>query len=452
MKNLLPKQTKKYDIGSETTPWKDEFAGEIQTKKLNNKESVRSFQDGIGYLYAWGYNDSGQLGINNTISPYYTPQKVPFDGLVKYVAGTDATFILDEDNYLYSCGCNNYGQNGDGTQWGSHQKFKKISTTKWKKVVENYTSLSLGITEDGYLYGWGCNYYKLDIGFTSNSQYTPYKISNSKWNNIYFYESIHLFLDENNYLYSMGDSIYGTLLTGSTTGTQFTPLKVSDTKWKNIILEKYFIYLIDQEDSIYGCGNTQLLGLSSTSQIQYTPIKLNNTKWKLISTSWDLTLAINTDNYLYVWGSSNYSGDSENIHYTPFQIGTSKWKNIWSYNSANFAIDNDDYLYSWGYNGSGQLGQNSYSYYYYTPTKLSETKWKWIISSGIRTTYILDSNNNLYSFGNNNVGTCGDETSNNSIHLRPYKINIPKCIDIKTWCSASDAYSSFFVITDPKDA
>lgn len=88
----------------------------------------------FGDLYAWGWNNHGQLGINES-NDFSIPTLVDlFDGEtqieinVKDVAcGTKHSAILLEDNSVWTCGNNNYGQLG-------LPQINEISVTSFKKV------------------------------------------------------------------------------------------------------------------------------------------------------------------------------------------------------------------------------------------------------------------------------------------------------------------------------
>ncbi len=72
-------------------------------------------------VLAWGNNDSGQLGIGNTINqllPVDITSYLTFgigDYPVAIYAGSHNTFIITLDGYLYAFGRNLHGSLGDGT-------------------------------------------------------------------------------------------------------------------------------------------------------------------------------------------------------------------------------------------------------------------------------------------------------------------------------------------------
>ncbi len=74
-----------------------------------------------GRLYAWGYNDEGQLGNGSTIIASATPVVVSLHPGVtpEAIAGNDgAGYGIGSDGHLYAWGSDTAGQLGDGTSVG----------------------------------------------------------------------------------------------------------------------------------------------------------------------------------------------------------------------------------------------------------------------------------------------------------------------------------------------
>ncbi len=74
-----------------------------------------------GHLYAWGYNDEGQLGNGSTVIASATPAVVWLGPGVtpEAVAGNDGTgYTIGSDGHLYAWGSDTAGQLGDNTSVG----------------------------------------------------------------------------------------------------------------------------------------------------------------------------------------------------------------------------------------------------------------------------------------------------------------------------------------------
>ena len=70
-----------------------------------------------GFVWAWGTNGSGQLGINSTSSSYSPAQTTPVSGVsdwIQVAGGLEHSLALKRDGSIGSWGSNSYGQLGIG--------------------------------------------------------------------------------------------------------------------------------------------------------------------------------------------------------------------------------------------------------------------------------------------------------------------------------------------------
>ena len=147
--------------------------------------------DQDGNIWAWGYNDNGQLG-NGKTSGTNTPQSVLLDPkhastvlkAVQVSAGDFHSLAIDQDGNTWAWGHNDYGQLGNGSTSdlrnpvpGSVLRNPKDTSTVLKAVqVSAGWAHSLAVDTDGNAWAWGQNNYgKLGNNTTSN-QYSPVKV------------------------------------------------------------------------------------------------------------------------------------------------------------------------------------------------------------------------------------------------------------------------------------
>ena len=127
-----------------------------------------------GTLWTWGYNNHGQLGLNDTTTR--TTPVTTFAGGTnwKQVAGGGySTAAIKTDGTLWAWGYNVNGRLGDNT---TTDRLTPVTTfaggTNWKQVAcgNNYTA---AIKTDGTLWTWGANSYGRLGDNTTTSRSTP---------------------------------------------------------------------------------------------------------------------------------------------------------------------------------------------------------------------------------------------------------------------------------------
>ena len=146
------------------TNWKQVIAGEYHSTAIKTD----------GTLWTWGYNNGGQLGINDT-----TARSTPvttFAGGTNWKqvsCGSGYSAAIKTDGTLWTWGGNNVGQLGinDGTD-----RYTPVTTfaggTNWKQVAAG-TVHCTAIKTDGTLWTWGYNDF---AGLGTNdttSKFTP---------------------------------------------------------------------------------------------------------------------------------------------------------------------------------------------------------------------------------------------------------------------------------------
>ncbi|XP_030420591.1 RCC1 and BTB domain-containing protein 1 isoform X2 [Gopherus evgoodei] len=174
-------------------------------KKINNlsygsgPHVILSTED--GEVYAWGHNGYSQLG-NGTTNQGITPVQVCTNLLIKRVievaCGSHHSMALSSDGDVYAWGYNNCGQVGSGSTANQPTPRKVSNCLQTKMVVSiacGQTSSmavidngeitcgyahTLALTDEGLLYSWGANTYgQLGTGNKSN-QLSPAQIMMEK--------------------------------------------------------------------------------------------------------------------------------------------------------------------------------------------------------------------------------------------------------------------------------
>ena len=128
-------------------------------------------------LYACGMNTYGQLGVGDNINKSQFTQVNWFQGTIKQIScGKEHSFILTDNNEIYSCGRNIEGQLGSENNLDQNI-FRKVNFDKGeiKEIVSGgYHTILLMKNDDMYLTGW--------------NMFKPEK--NGKWNFINSFQKI----------------------------------------------------------------------------------------------------------------------------------------------------------------------------------------------------------------------------------------------------------------------
>jgi len=110
-----------------------------------------------GTLWAWGRNNAGQLGGFANYTGINSPAKIGADSdWASVSAGYDHTIAIRTDGTLWAWGWNNVGQLGDDTTTNGSSPVKVGTDNNWASVSAGYTH-TIAIRKDGSLWAWGSN-------------------------------------------------------------------------------------------------------------------------------------------------------------------------------------------------------------------------------------------------------------------------------------------------------
>ena len=284
---------------------------ETRFKEINLGEYISMAKDEENNLWAWGANNSGQLGdgtTNDTITPTKTNYGINFS---KISIGSNSNIALDENKNIWTWGWNNNCQLGDGT---TKEKLVPTKVESMKNI--NFKDISAGkiigwniaLDEDGYLWVCGCNSWG-QLGNGGNSTVTKFtKISTqTKFKKIVAGYTHTLAIDEENNLWSCGNNGDGQLGDGTTENRNTMKQITFGTKFKDIYAGNGLSYAIDEQENIWAWGynKTGFLGNGANENITKPTQITYDVKFKKISVGRYHTLAIDEENNLWSWGTNN---------------------------------------------------------------------------------------------------------------------------------------------------
>ena len=115
-----------------------------------------------GVLYSWGHNNYGQLGNRTDRLDKTTPFRVPaFDNIIHFSPGAAHVLVMTAVGDVYSWGRNWDGQLGVADAYVRNAAAKVGGNLEGKNIKKIAVGelITLALTDDGEVYGWGRNNY-----------------------------------------------------------------------------------------------------------------------------------------------------------------------------------------------------------------------------------------------------------------------------------------------------
>ena len=337
--------------------------------------------------------------------------------------GVYHTSAIKSDGTLWSWGRNESGQLGDNSTIDSAVPVPEVRrSTDWSSVDagERHTS---AIKSDGTLWSWGWNGYgQLGDGSKNDSLVPVQEDSNSTdWSSVgagYYHTSA---IKSDGTLWSWGWNFAGQLGDNSTNDSTVPVQEYSNsTDWSSVTVGHYYTSAIKNDGTLWSWGRNDdgQLGDNSTND-STVPVQeySNSTDWSsVIGGGYTHTSAIKNDGTLWSWGENRFGqlGDNSTTNsLVPVQedSNSTDWSSVsrGGYHSTS-AIKNDGTLWSWGRNEDGQLGDNS------TTDSLvpvqedsNSTDWSSVAAGAVHAAAIKN-DGTLWSWGWNEYGQLGDGT------------------------------------------
>ena len=372
--------------------------------------------DKNGQLWSWGYNSNGQLG-NNSVTSVRTPVSVL--GQVKTFCQISGTYswslAIDKNGRAWAWGYNNYGQLGNNSVTSVRTPVSVLGQVKTFCQIQGSQSHSIGLDKNGGVWCWGYNFHG-QLGRNSTASVrTPNKISgvNKTFCVIDVGEAVSHAIDKNGKIWSWGYNMWGKLGDG-TTINRSTPVAVggANKTFCDVSGGQYYSIALDHNNNVWGWGNTDYL-----NDIPIKPIKSSGIKIALITAGLNMAMSLSSDDdKLYVWGYNNLgclginlgSGSRRSPLLTVGENKTFCQLNAGSYVSSG--IDKYGKIWTWGNNAAGQLGTNSVIIRSTPVAILGVNKTFCKISSGVNFIISIDKNGKSWSWGLNNTGQLGDNS------------------------------------------
>ena len=380
------------------------------------------------------------LAVTGGVSWGATPQAA---------AGSSHTIFLHSDGTLWGAGQNAFGQLGDGTL-RDHDAPARIGTgSSWTAIAAGLEH-NLALRADGTLWSWGTSDFgqlgiELPNGSPVPGQLAPVQIGTERnWVAVAAAGGASSFaLKADGTLWSWGDNTSGQLGNGDASGSQVNhPVQVANSSgipFVAIASGAGHALALKADGSLWSWGSNGNgeLGLRDTlAQPGFvlspaTPAQVlvdsadSDEDWTAVAAGDAHSLALKADGTLWSWGSNSRGqlgqpGLGTTVDQPiPTRVGSDRdWSRISAGSLNSLAVKRDGTLWSIGDNGHGQLGSGQSVLLSTSAVPTFPAFADFVaLSSGVFHGVALQSNGEIYAFGDNSAGQFGSGTRANSTSL-----------------------------------
>jgi alpha-tubulin suppressor-like RCC1 family protein len=276
-------------------------------------------------MWAWGTANFGRLGINASSTYLDVPTQVGTDSTwAKVTGGFVHGLAVKTDGTLWAWGRNQYGEVGDGTTITKSTPVLINSDKDWKQVEasNNNSSMSMGIKNNGTLWGWGQGFF----GDTSIQYQMPFKTprqigKDSNWKKIVIGWEQCMALKTDSTLWTWGAANTQGALGDSGLAYRLWPKQImAGSKFIDIAAMRTSI-AVRADGKVFGCGRNRegQLGLGDTTdRFTFTETGYIGTVKQIQSGA--CTMILDSNNVLWAAGSNNVGsiGDGTTINRKTF--------------------------------------------------------------------------------------------------------------------------------------
>jgi len=264
-------------------------------------------------LYAWGKNDEGQLGKNDTANSSSPIQIGALINWSQVSAGENISSAIKTDGTLWTWGLGSSGRLGNSATVSVSSPVQVGGLTDWYQVSVGYVHAG-AVKTDGSLWTWG-------------------------------------------------DALNGRLGLNGPDVDESSPVQVGAlTNWSQFSAGNNFSAAVKTDGTLWAWGRNNSGTVGDGTRInRSSPVQIGSlTNWSQVSVNQSVCAAVKTD----AWGRNNTGklGDNTIIsRSSPVQVGAlTNWSQVSSGNSHSAAVKTDKTVWTWGDNSPyGNLGDGT---------------------------------------------------------------------------------------------
>ncbi|WP_139491413.1 Ig-like domain-containing protein [Brevibacillus dissolubilis] len=339
--------------------------------------------------------------------------------------------VIKPDGTLWMWGANSYGQLGNGTTDDSSTPVQASGLTD-VQAVEGGTNYTLALRQDGTVWAWGSNDFgQLGIG-NKDSQTTPVHVQGLSHITAISASNHTLALRADGTVWAWGVNYNGQLGNG-TTEDSTTPVQVQDlSDVTYIYTNQEQSFAVKQDGTVWMWGS-DYFSLNGGAPLT-TPVQIPVFDDAIAVSSGFLNIAVlKTDGSVWTWGSNymgqlgNGNGQEQNTMKDLPRKVADGIAAIRTENNHTFALKANGTVLSWGNNDFGQLGYETTPSEIYNmqdiPKQLPSLTDVIALSTGETHTIAMKANGTIWTWGGNFGGQLGNGTTDGT--ATPTLISIP---------------------------
>uniref|UniRef100_A0A3Q2W7X5 HECT-type E3 ubiquitin transferase n=1 Tax=Haplochromis burtoni TaxID=8153 RepID=A0A3Q2W7X5_HAPBU len=328
-------------------------------------------------VYVWGSNSSHQL-VEGTQEKILQPKLASsFADAQTIEAGQYCTFVISSDGSVRACGKGSYGRLGLGDSnnqstlkkltFEPHRAIKKVSSSKGS---DGHT---LAFTTEGEVFSWGDgDYGKLGHGNSSTQKY-PKLIQGPLQGKVVVCVSAgyrhSAAVSEDGELYTWGEGDFGRLGHGDSNSRNIPTLVKDISNVGEVSCGSSHTIALSKDGRTvwsFGGGDNGKLGHGDTNRVYKPKVveALQGMFIRKVCAGSQSSLALTSTGQVYAWGCGAClgCGSSEATALRPKlieELATTRVVDISIGDSHCLALSHDNEVYAWGNNSMGQCGQGN---------------------------------------------------------------------------------------------
>ena len=299
-----------------------------------------------GSVWAWGYNPYGQLGTNNRTN-YSSPVSVVGSHVfIRVRSGCNHSLFNKQDGSIWVCGYNATGQLGDNSTTSRSSPVLVVGSHSFIRMAGSIGGWhSLALKANGQAWAWGYNSDgQLGDGSQTDRSSPVLVVGSHSFIKIAAGYLHTLGLKADGTLWAWGDNSYGGLGDGSRTDRSSPVLVVGSHSFIDIKASNRFSLALKANGQIWSWGNNANAALGTNNLTSYSSpvLVVGGHSFILMSTGREHCQALKANGEVWSWGIGSWGdiGNNTTFSYSSpvLVVGSHVFTNLMNNNIYDLGI------------------------------------------------------------------------------------------------------------------